>query len=434
MHILGSAHPACRGKMAEEVATMADFHCCIAGCGPAGAMLGLLLVRAGLRVLVLEKHGDFLRDFRGDTVHPSTLDVLRQLGLAEQFLQIPHSEVSQIGARFPDGSLVELDLRRLGLRYPFVAFVPQWDFLNWLTSEAGRYPGFTLRMSAEATGLIFAGGRVAGVRYRDAAGDHEARALLIAGADGRDSITRADATLPRRETSAPMDVWWFRLPRKPSEPASVALRLGNGQIMALLDRGDYWQCAYVIPKGQDEVLRQQGIGSLRRAVTALAPELGDRAAELQEWDQVKLLTVRSDRLLRWYRPGYLAIGDAAHAMSPIGGVGINMAIQDAVAAANALWRPLRAGSVSERDLAAAQRRRQFSIHLVQSFQAAIQQQVFKPALAAPQPISLPPVVRAAIRIPWVRDLPARLLAYGLSTPSVRSPALPPADRPCISTH
>jgi 2-polyprenyl-6-methoxyphenol hydroxylase-like FAD-dependent oxidoreductase len=398
-----------------------EVRCCIAGCGPAGAILGFLLARAGVDVLVLEKHGDFLRDFRGDTIHPSTLEILHDLGLADRFLQLPHTRVSSITVRLPDGEEVGLDLRRLGGRYPFVAFVPQWDFLDFITREAARYPGFQLRMNAEVLDLLQDGETIRGVRYRDAEGEHEIRALLTVGADGRTAVTRESARLPLVETSAPMDVLWFRLSRRPSDPEDVFARLGPGHFVVMFNRRDYWQVAYLIPKGEDARVRAAGLAPFRQSVAALLPELADRVDEIQDWDQVKLLTVRSDRLRQWYRPGYLAIGDAAHAMSPVGGVGINVAIQDAVTAANVLWAPLRRRRVGVQDLRRVQARRELPVRAIQRTQAFLQDRLLGPALASTGRFQLPPLARLLAGLPGVRDLPARLMMYGIVRPHVRSP-------------
>jgi 2-polyprenyl-6-methoxyphenol hydroxylase-like FAD-dependent oxidoreductase len=408
----------------HAAAAVGRVRCCIAGCGPAGAMLGLLLARAGIDVLVLEKHADFLRDFRGDTIHPATLEILDELGLAERFLRLPHTAVSALATRTPAGDTLAFSLRRLKTKFPFIAFVPPWDFLAFVTREAARYPGFRLRMRAEVVDLIAEGGVVRGVRYRTADGAvHEVRALLTVGAEGRDSPTRAAAGLRVIATSPPMDVLWFRLPRRPDEPRAVAMRVGPGHAAILIDRDAYWQIAYTIPKGGAERVRAAGLDAFRRAVADLIPDLADRAGELRDWEQVKLLTVRADRLARWWRPGYLAIGDAAHAMSPVAGVGINLAIQDAVEAANALWGPLRRGRVTEADLAAVQRRRERPTRLVQAGQALIQRAFFGVVLASRRPPALPRLVRALLRAPVIGDLPPRLLAFGVGRPHVASPAL-----------
>ncbi|MCD6033343.1 MAG: monooxygenase [Thermomicrobiales bacterium] len=405
--------------------------CCIAGCGPAGAMLGLLLARAGLKVLVLEKHGDFLRDFRGDTIHPSTMEILAELGLDERFLQLPHSEVSSLTARTPAGLDIDFSFRRLKTRFPFIAFVPQWDFLDFITDEAARYPGFRLLMNAEVVDLIQEHGVVSGLTYRDGTGAHEIRARLTVGADGRSSRTREAAGLRVIATSPPMDVLWFRLSRRPEEPETIAMRSGPGKAAILIDRRDYWQIGYIIPKGDAEKVRVAGLAPFRRTLAELIPDLADRVDEIQEWEQVKLLTVRSDRLARWYTRGYLAIGDAAHAMSPVAGVGINLAIQDAVVAANVLWQPLRRGRISTRDLAKVQHERELPVRLTQAVQAVIQQMFFKAVLTSVKPPLLPQrILRVLLRVPVLGDLPARFVAFGIHRPHIESPALAiPVEQP-----
>src|SRR5882724_2002406 len=315
-----------------------SVRCCIAGGGPAGMMLGYLLARAGVEVLVLEKHGDFLRDFRGDTIHPSTLEVMHELGLLDEFLELPHQKVYELNAQVGEMRLTIADFRYLPTRCGFVAFMPQWDFLNFLAEKAGRYPGFKLLMEAEVTGLIEESGRVVGVRVKTANGEIEMRVDLVVGADGRSSIVREKAGLPVKEFGAPMDVLWFRLKRTGEDPVATMGRFDSGRIFIALNRGDYWQCGYVIPKGQFDEMRRQPFETFRAAIVKLAPYVGDSVQELRGWDDVKLLTVRVDRLLDWFRPGLLCIGDSAHAMSPVGGVGINLAIQDAVAAANVLFK------------------------------------------------------------------------------------------------
>jgi 2-polyprenyl-6-methoxyphenol hydroxylase-like FAD-dependent oxidoreductase len=398
--------------------------CCIAGCGPAGAVLALLLARAGLDVLVLEKHGDFLRDFRGDTIHPSTLEILDEMGLAERFLQLPHSEVSELGGWTPAGDTIEFTMARLKTKFPFIAFVPQWDFLTFITQEAARYPNFRLVMNADVVGLIEEGGTIAGARYRTRDGLlHEVRSLLTVGAEGRDSSTRVAAGLRVIATSPPMDVLWFRLSRHANEPRAVTMRVGPGQAAILIDRTTYWQIAYTIPKGGADQIRSAGLAAFRQDVASLIPDLADRVDEIADWEQVKLLTVRSDRLARWWRPGYLAIGDAAHAMSPVAGVGINLAVQDAVEAANVLWEPLRRGRVTSADLAAVQRRRALPARLVQATQALIQRFFFRSVLAADRPPRMPRLVQVLLQAPVIRDVPPRLVAFGVGRPHVRVPIL-----------
>jgi 2-polyprenyl-6-methoxyphenol hydroxylase-like FAD-dependent oxidoreductase len=324
--------------------------CCIVGGGPAGMMLGLLLARAGVDVVVLEKHADFLRDFRGDTIHPSTLELMHELGLLEAFLKLPHQETAELRAWFGGTELTLADFSRLPTHCRFIAFMPQWDFLDFLAREAGRYPSFRLLMRTEATTILDEGDRIVGVRARTPEGDLEIRADLVVGADGRHSTVRQAADLPVRELGAPLDVLWFRLPLRPRDPQETAIRFGSGELLVLINRGEHWQCGYAIAKGSMEELRAKGLLQLGRHIASLAPFLEDRVGELDDWQKIRLLTVRVDRLRRWYRPGLLCIGDAAHAMSPVGGVGINLAIQDAVAAANLLTEPLWHRTLTEADL------------------------------------------------------------------------------------
>ncbi len=384
-------------------------------------MLGYLLARAGIDVVVLEKHGDFLRDFRGDTIHPSTLEILDELGLAESFLELPHSEVSNIGGRTTAGQTLAFTFSRLSTKFRFIAFVPQWDFLEFITARAARFPSFTLVRDAEVVGLLEQGGVVTGVRYRDAGGEHDLPAHLTVGADGRSSRTRDAAGLPGIETSPPMDVLWFRLPRKGDEVRAIAARLGAGRVLVMLDRGDYWQIAFVISKGTADEIRASGLERFRRDIVAVAPELADRVGAITDWDQVKLLTVRADRLRRWHKPGYLAIGDAAHAMSPIGGLGINVAIHDAVAAANVLWRPLSERRVTEADLSEVQRRRERPVRILQAFQTLVQNRFLKPTLASATPPSIPLIVRLIARVPILRDIPPRMIALWRRAAARRKP-------------
>jgi 2-polyprenyl-6-methoxyphenol hydroxylase-like FAD-dependent oxidoreductase len=396
--------------------------CAIAGCGPAGAVLGFLLARAGIDVVVLEKHNDFLRDFRGDTIHPSTLELLDELGLIDEFLKVPHSKVSSVQMQTTSGQTVRVSLERLPSKFPFIAFMPQWDFLEFMTRQASRFPSFTLLRNAEVVDLLRKDGSVTGLRYRDAAGDHDLNAVLTVGADGRTSRTRDAAQLPRVETAPPIDVFWFRLPRRPNEVAAVFGRLGPGLLLVMLDRNDYWQVAFVIPKGKGDEIRARGLDEFRHDITRVAPELEDRVGAIRSWDDVKLLTVRVDHLTRWHMPGYLAIGDAAHAMSPVGGVGINIAIHDAVVAANVLWEPLSQGHVRDEDLADVQRRRKRAVRVTQAFQNVVQSRVLAPALLSSRAPTIPWIARLVLRIPFVRDLPPRFIALGVDRPHIESPA------------
>ena len=404
------------------MAAPASTTCAIAGCGPAGAILGFLLARAGIDVVVLEKHNDFLRDFRGDTIHPSTLELLDQLGLADEFLALPHSKVSAVRIETTGGEALRVSLERVPSKFRFIAFMPQWDFLEFVTRKASGFPSFTLLRNAEVIGLLETGGAVRGVRYRDAAGEHELPALLTVGADGRTSVTRDAARLPRLETSPPIDVFWFRLPRRADEVAAVFGRIGPGLLLVMLDRNDYWQVAFVFPKGKGDEIRARGLDAFRRDIVRVAPELADRVDSLHDWDDVKLLTVRVDRLTRWHTTGYLAIGDAAHAMSPVGGLGINVAIQDAVTAANVLWRPLSTGQVSDEALAEVQRRRERAVRLLQAIQGFVQTRFLEPALKATGTPSIPWIVKAILATPFLRDIPPRIIALGIDRPHLESPA------------
>jgi 2-polyprenyl-6-methoxyphenol hydroxylase-like FAD-dependent oxidoreductase len=393
--------------------------CCIAGGGPAGMMLGYLLARAGVETVVLEKHGDFLRDFRGDTVHPSTLEVMHELGLLEEFLQRPHQKVFELGGQIGEQTVMLADFRRLPVRCGFVAFMPQWDFLDFLAQHGGRLPSFRLRMQAEATELMEEDGRIAGVRGQDPEGPFEVRAELTIAADGRHSVLRERAGLQVDEFGAPMDVLWMKLSKRPGDPSTVLGRINAGRVFVTLDRGGYWQCAYVIPKGGYDHVRRAGLAALREGIAAVAPLFADRTGELRDWDDVKLLTVLVNRLRRWHRPGLLCIGDAAHAMSPVGGVGINLAVQDAVAAANILAPRFALGGVSEKDLAAVQRRREFPTRMTQRMQLFMQERVIGRVLAGSGPPRLPWPVRLMQRFPVLRRIPARLVGMGFRPEHVR---------------
>ena len=407
--------------MSEVASTVENIDCCIVGGGPAGAMLALLLARKGVRVTLLEKQMDFDREFRGDTVHPSTMAILEQLGLVEKVLQLRHTTVSSITLPTPGGSTMTLDIRkplkRLKVKYPYIMMLPQVHFLEFLTSEAQKYPGFRLEMGARVEELIEENGEVRGVRYRlhESGHDtwHEIQAILTIGADGRFSRVRQLAGFEPIKTSPPMDVLWFALPRRPDDPENAIGNIGKGHFIALLNRFEYWQVAYIIPKGSYQQLHTGGLEALRKSVAALVPLMADRVDTLQEWKQVSLLSVESNRLPRWHRPGLLLIGDAAHVMSPVGGVGINYAIQDAVVAANLLTTPLRAGKVSDHDLAKVQRQRELPTRVIQAFQVQAQNLVVKRALKPGSGLQFSRPLQVLSRLPFIRDIPVRLIALGL---------------------
>ena len=399
-----------------------SVRCCIAGGGPAGMMLGLLLARAGVDVVVLEKHADFFRDFRGDTIHPSTLEVVHELGLLERLLTLPHQKVSRINGQFGDLALTVADFSSLSTQCRFVAFMPQWDFLNLLAEEAARYSTFRLRMQADVTGLVEEAGSVIGLRANTPDGTLEVRAGLVVGADGRHSTVRSHAGLSVEEFGAPMDILWFRLSRWTSDPGDPIGRFDAGRIFIMLNRGDYWQCGFVIPKGSRDRFQGQGLPEFRNAVAQLAPFMADRVGELHDWEPIKLLTVQVDRLRQWYRPGLLCIGDAAHAMSPVGGVGINLAIQDAVAASNLLAAPLRDGRLTTEDLCRVQQRREWPTRMTQRVQLMIQNRVIRPALSGSDRFSPPFAIRLLALVPFLRRIPARMIGLGFRPEHVHTPA------------
>jgi 2-polyprenyl-6-methoxyphenol hydroxylase-like FAD-dependent oxidoreductase len=380
-------------------------------------MLGLLLARAGVEVTVLEKHADFLRDFRGDTVHPSTLDLLDELGLGDEFARLPARRLDSIQLPIGGGVAQIASLRHLPGKHKYIAMVPQWDLLDLLARAASAEPTFTLRMSTEVVGLVRERGRVAGVKYRSAAGAGEIRADLVVGCDGRDSVVRAAAGLGTVEWPVPFDAWWFRIPRHPSDPAGAVPVFGDRRAWVMLDRGSYWQVATLIRKGSDEQERRRPLSDVLTSLAALAPWLSDRVDAVASWEDVKLLHVRLDRLRTWHAPGLLCIGDAAHAMSPAGGVGINLAVQDAVAAGRILARPLLTGVMTQADLARVQRRRIFPTKVIQGLQRLIHERGLRPALAGEFNLSgrtrLPLPLRIVLRIPILRSVPPFLIARGV---------------------
>jgi 2-polyprenyl-6-methoxyphenol hydroxylase-like FAD-dependent oxidoreductase len=400
--------------------------CCIVGGGPAGMVLAFVLARAGVDVVILEKHADFLRDFRGDTIHPSTLEVMHELGLLDAFLQRPHSKTRHLNAQIGDARLTIADFSHLPTRCKFLAFMPQWDFLNFFAEQAKRFPAFHLQMQAEVTELIQDGERIAGARANTPEGAVEVRADLTAGADGRSSTVREKAGLEVIDLGAPMDALWLRLSRRPGDPGQSFGRIDVGRILALIDRGDYWQCAYVIPKGAADEIRRRGLPSLHDEIATLIPFARDRVGDLGDWNDIKLLTVRVDRLRQWYRPGLLCIGDAAHAISPIGGVGINLAVQDAVAAANILASPLLQGAVATDQLRAVQRRRELPTRLTQRLQVFLQDRVIRRVLSTQRQPALPLLLRLMRRWPLLRRIPARVVGIGFRPEHVKATT---ANRP-----
>jgi 2-polyprenyl-6-methoxyphenol hydroxylase-like FAD-dependent oxidoreductase len=406
-------------------ASTTSTRCCVVGGGPAGMMLGYLLARAGVATLVLEKHRDFLRDFRGDTVHPSTLRIMDELGLLDAFLQRPHQRLRTVSGVFGDERVQLGDFSGLPERYAFIAMMPQWEFLDFLVGEAKKLPAFSLRMQANVTALVHdADDRAAGVRGTSPEGDFEIRADCTVGCDGRSSTVRAAAGLAVEDVGAPIDVLWFRVGRDPSNEDSALARVAPGHFVVTIDRGDYWQCAFVIPKGGAEALQKQDIAVFHEQVVATAPVLLAHIGDVRSWSDVKLLTVAVDRLLDWSEPGLLCIGDAAHAMSPVGGVGINLAIQDAVAAANLLAAKLRAGGpLSEDDLDAVRRRRLWPTKATQAMQVVIQNNVLVRVMGtgAGETLEVPLPMRVLTAVPALQRLFARLLGMGVRPEHVRSP-------------
>lgn len=397
-----------------------NTRCCVVGGGPAGMMLGLLLARAGVDVVVLEKHADFLRDFRGDTIHPSTLELMHELGVLDEFLKLPHEKAKLLKVQIGETSIPIADFSHLPTRCRFIALMPQWDFLNFLARQGTRYPTFHLRQSTNATGLIEDPGRVVGVRATGPKGELEIRADLVVGADGRHSVIREKAGFLVEELGAPMDVLWFRISRKAGDPDETMGRFDAGRILIMINRGSHWQFGYIIMKGSAEENRKGGIEAFRAAVAQLAPFSADRQGEIRNWDDLKLLTVQVDRLLHWYKPGLLCIGDAAHAMSPIGGVGVNLAVQDGVAAANLLAAPLREGRLTTDHLRQVQQRRLLPTRIIQGMQVMVQKQVVSKVLSGTGPMKPPLPLKLFARFPFLRRLPARLIGVGVRPEHVRT--------------
>jgi 2-polyprenyl-6-methoxyphenol hydroxylase-like FAD-dependent oxidoreductase len=398
-----------REGMMQSIST----RCCIVGGGPAGMMAGYLLARAGIDVVVLEKHADFLRDFRGDTVHPSTMTVLDELGLLGRFLERPHQRMAKLSATINGQNYKLADFSGLKVPAPFIALMPQWEFLNFLAEEARGFPGFHLRMSTEGEHLLTENGVVTGVAANSPEGPLEIRARLVIAADGRRSVLRGEAGLPLKTLSAPIDVLWFRVGKDPAAVEPVLGHIEQGRFMVTIDRGDYWQCAYVIPKGGADAIKAGSLVAFKEKVIAVMPDLAAHIDDIADWDDVKLLSVAVDRLEHWSRAGLLCIGDAAHAMSPIAGVGINMAVQDAVAAANLLTQVLkRDASVPDSVLDRLRRRRLLPTQVTQAFQVAVQNRILVPTLAG-VPLQIPFIVKLLDRFPQLRGLPAKFLGIGI---------------------
>ena len=405
------------------MATSLKTQVCIVGGGPAGMMLGYLLARAGVRTLVLEKHGDFLRDFRGDTVHPSTLRILQELGLLQEFLKLPHSELRAMGAEIDERKFKLADFSRLAPPANFIALMPQWDFLNFLAAKGRAFATLDIRMSTEATDLLLAGERVAGVQAKTQEGELEIRADLVVGCDGRTSVIRAKSGLVVKDLGAPIDVLWFRVSKQSGDPEQVLGRMSQNKMLVTIDRNDYWQCAYVINKGGIDQVHAAGLEAFKTSVAEIAPHLANRLSELRSFDDIKLLSVSVDRLDdTWSKPGLLCIGDAAHAMSPVGGVGINLAIQDAVAAANILAAKLAVGAASDQDLEAVRKRRLFPVKVIQGIQVTIHNRVLKPRISGQQgKLATPWPLHLLDKSDWLRQWPARLIGLGVRPEHVHSP-------------
>lgn len=406
----------------DQAVERMDTQCCIAGGGPAGVVLGFLLARAGVETIVLEKHGDFLRDFRGDTIHPATLEIMYELGLLEDLLRRPHQEYPHVSAKFGDVAVKVADFAHLPTHCKFIALMPQWDFLNFLSEQGRRYPGFHLKMNSEVSELLEENGNVIGVKGKSPGGPFEIRARLTIGADGRHSVVREKAGLQINDLGATIDVLWMRLSKMSRDEDLTLGYFKTGKILVTINRGEYWQCARVIPKGAFDQIRQRGLPAFREEIVEIAPFFHDRVAELKDWNDIKLLSVAVDRLHRWFRPGLLCIGDSAHAMSPIGGVGINLAIQDAVAAANILAEPLLHGRATAEHLSKIQQRRELPTGLTQFFQVQAHKRILGPLLSGQMNLQQPPLAAKLLRkFPVLRRIPARLIGMGFRPEHVKTP-------------
>jgi 2-polyprenyl-6-methoxyphenol hydroxylase-like FAD-dependent oxidoreductase len=408
----------------SEILDVQQTSCCIVGGGPGGAMLALFLARRGVPVTLLEMHKDFDREFRGDTIHPSVMEILDQIGLADKLHEIPHTKLTGPTIQFADGPFRPFDLGRLKTRFPYILLVPQERFLEFITGEAARYPQFKLVMRAQVQQMVEEDGVVRGVRYLAPDGMHEIRATLTVGADGRFSVLRRLAGIEPIKTSPPMDILWFRLPKLPGEPeitGGLFGGIGRGRIFVMLERTDYWQAGLVFPKGQYQELRAKGVEAVRQSIAEVEPHFARHAGYLTDWHQLTLLSVESSRCPIWHKRGLLLIGDAAHVMSPVGGVGINYAIQDAAVAANVLTKPLLAGSVSGADLAEVQRQREWPTRAIQAMQSFMQKNLIGGALRAQTALTVPWQFRLFFRTPILRDLPARMIAFGVRRVRLNEP-------------
>jgi 2-polyprenyl-6-methoxyphenol hydroxylase-like FAD-dependent oxidoreductase len=394
--------------------------CCISGGGPAGMMLGLLLARAGIETTVLEKWPDFFRDFRGDTIHPSVMEILHELGLLDDFLKLPHTKMYNVEAEIGKEKVMIADFSHLRVKAPYIALIPQWDFLNFIADRAKKYPTFHLLMETKATDIIKDGGNVLGVMAKNKEGDFEIRSQLVIAADGRHSRIRDKSGLSLKTSGSPMDVLWFRISRKQSDSNSIMGKFDLGRIIIMINRETYWQCGYLIRKGEFDNIKSKGIDSFRQNIIELAPELTDRVQEIKEWEQVKLLTVTVNHLEKWYCPGLLCIGDSAHAMSPIGGVGINLAIQDAIAAANILVPAFLKGKIWQNDLKKVQTRRELPVKIIQGAQVFIQNRIIGRSLGNNIHAKLPLPLKVVRRFPYLQRIPAYLVGIGFRPEHVKN--------------